>query len=160
MDRRNSPKSRLPYWRPLIVLSVFLIVYLAFLWREAEDEMTTVTKPIVDWRVADVASWLDSLGPWAREYRASFVDNAIDGQLVLALTDRDLQEPPFAMKLAVLVVTVIRATPIVDKFALAVEAAALQLAVIGIAIGELYFPAPRDLAPFKNAHQLVSFLRL
>ena len=81
-------------------LSVFLIVYLAFLWREAEDEMTTVTKPIVDWRVADVASWLDSLGPWAREYRASFVDNAIDGQLVLALTDRDLQEPPFAMKLA------------------------------------------------------------
>ena len=79
--------------------SVFLVVYLTFTWRHAEDNMATVTKQIVDWRVEDVASWLDSLGPWTKEYRDSFVDNAIDGQLVLALTDRDLQEPPFAIKL-------------------------------------------------------------
>ena len=79
--------------------SLFLIVYLAFTWRHSEEEMTTVTKPIVDWRVEDVASWLDALGPWTKDYRASFVDNAIDGQLVLALTDRDLQEPPFSIKL-------------------------------------------------------------
>jgi len=80
-------------------LGVFFVVYLAFSWRETEMDMTTVTKPIVDWRVQDVASWLDSLGPWTVEYQASFVDNAIDGQLVLALTDRDLQEHPFEMKI-------------------------------------------------------------
>ena len=80
-------------------LGVFLVAYLAFSWRDSEADMTTVTKPIVDWRVRDVASWLDSLGDWTVEFRDSFIDNAIDGQLVLALTDRDLQEHPFDMKM-------------------------------------------------------------
>ena len=66
---------------------------------------------------------------------------------------------PFSMKLAVLVVTVIRATPIINEFALAVEPAALQLAIIGSPLANWIFPLPLIL-PLKNTHQLIAFFRL
>jgi len=80
-------------------ISAFLIMYLAFAWRHHEAGLSTVTKPLADWKVSDVAFWLESLGAWTRDYQGIFEDNAIDGQLVLALTDRDLQEAPFSMKM-------------------------------------------------------------
>ena len=64
------------------------------------------------------------------------------------------------MKLAVLVVTVIRTSSIVDKLALAVEAATLQLAIITITVRELDFPAPTYFTSLKHTHEFVSFLRL
>jgi arabinogalactan endo-1,4-beta-galactosidase len=75
-------------------LSAVLVVWLSFHWRDSEADMGTVKKPIAEWSVVDVESWVRGLGPWTREHVTVFAENEIDGPLVLALTDRDLQVGP------------------------------------------------------------------
>lgn len=53
-----------------------------------------VRKPVVKWSTQDVAKWLESLGDWAKGYSDRFQDAGIDGNLLLSLSEYDLETPP------------------------------------------------------------------
>ena len=41
-----------------------------------------------------MAKWLESLGDWAEEYGDRFQDAGIDGNLLMSLSEYDLETPP------------------------------------------------------------------
>lgn len=79
-----------------IVLSVLGIVMFIYhvlsLFMGQRDPL--VRKPVVKWSTQDVAKWLESLGDWAKGYSDRFQDAGIDGNLLLSLSEYDLETPP------------------------------------------------------------------
>lgn len=53
-----------------------------------------VRKPVHKWSTQNVAKWLESLGDWAEEYGDRFQDAGIDGNLLMSLSEYDLETPP------------------------------------------------------------------
>ncbi|XP_027043491.1 bifunctional apoptosis regulator-like [Pocillopora damicornis] len=79
-----------------IVLSVLGIVMFIYhvlsLFMDQRDPL--VRKPVHKWSTQNVAKWLESLGDWAEEYGDRFQDAGIDGNLLMSLSEYDLETPP------------------------------------------------------------------
>lgn len=79
-----------------IVLSVLGIVMFIYhvlsLFMDQRDPL--VRKPVHKWSTQNVAKWLESLGDWAEEYGDRFQDVGIDGNLLMSLSEYDLETPP------------------------------------------------------------------
>lgn len=56
-----------------------------------------VRKSVLRWSREDVAKWLGSLGDWAEGYDDRFQAAGIDGNLLLSLSEYDLEDPPLSI---------------------------------------------------------------
>ena len=56
-----------------------------------------VKKSVLSWSTQDVVKWLGSLGDWAQEYDERFQAAGIDGNLLLSLSEYDLEIPPLSI---------------------------------------------------------------
>lgn len=56
-----------------------------------------VKKSVLHWSALDVAKWVESLGDWAQGYEERFQRAGIDGNLLLSLSEFDLERPPLSI---------------------------------------------------------------
>jgi len=56
-----------------------------------------VKKSVPSWSTQDVVKWLGSLGDWTQEYDERFQAAGIDGNLLLSLSEYDLEIPPLSI---------------------------------------------------------------
>lgn len=49
-------------------------------------------KTVLQWTAEDVAKWVSSLGNWTQGYDKHFQDEGIDGNLLLSLSESDLEK--------------------------------------------------------------------
>lgn len=82
-----------------IVLSILGIAMFTFqflsLFMGHKDPL--VKKSVLRWSTQDVVKWLGSLGDWAQEYDERFQAAGIDGNLLLSLSEYDLEIPPLSI---------------------------------------------------------------
>ncbi|CAL1527053.1 unnamed protein product [Lymnaea stagnalis] len=72
----------------IIALCVSVVVYLAWYWQSSDSNLL-VMKPVQTWRQKDVATWLEEMG-WASHYASLALENKIDGNMLLSLTNDSL----------------------------------------------------------------------
>ena len=56
-----------------------------------------IKKSVLHWSALDVAKWVESLGDWAQGYDQRFQGAGIDGNLLLSLSENDLERPPLSI---------------------------------------------------------------
>ena len=56
-----------------------------------------VRKPVLEWTPEDVALWVGSLGPWAKDYESRFLASGIDGNLLIDMNEKDLEQYPLSI---------------------------------------------------------------
>uniref|UniRef100_A0A670Z4C5 Bifunctional apoptosis regulator n=1 Tax=Pseudonaja textilis TaxID=8673 RepID=A0A670Z4C5_PSETE len=83
----------------LTALTCVAVVLLGYHWssRESEDGLL-VRKPVAKWTAEEVAHWLGQLGPWTSLYRERFLQERVNGRLLLTLTDEDLRQAPYQVE--------------------------------------------------------------
>uniref|UniRef100_A0A8D0BDI6 Bifunctional apoptosis regulator n=1 Tax=Salvator merianae TaxID=96440 RepID=A0A8D0BDI6_SALMN len=80
----------------LTALTCVAVVLLGYHWssRESEDDLL-VHKPVARWTAAEVVHWLGQLGPWTSLYKERFLQERVNGRLLLTLTDEDFSSAPY-----------------------------------------------------------------
>lgn len=77
----------------LIILSILGVIMFAYqvlnLFMKPKDIL--VEKTVLQWTAEDVAKWVNSLGNWTQGYDKRFYDENIDGNLLLSLSESDLE---------------------------------------------------------------------
>ena len=56
-----------------------------------------VRKSVLRWSVQDVAKWVGSLGDWAQGYDERFQTAGIDGNLLVSISEFDLERSPLSI---------------------------------------------------------------
>ncbi|XP_071953380.1 bifunctional apoptosis regulator-like [Antedon mediterranea] len=83
------------WWGTLLTLLLIYIVYILWNWRSSDHDLL-IHKPVCKWSVVDVSTWVSSLGVGAHsQYSQVFMDNAINGEVLLSMSDSVLQAAPF-----------------------------------------------------------------
>lgn len=62
------------------------------------NKESLVRKSVLRWGTTDVVKWVRSLGSWAQGYDEKFLTAGIDGNLLLSLSEYDLEHSPLNMK--------------------------------------------------------------
>ncbi|KAK2571772.1 Bifunctional apoptosis regulator [Acropora cervicornis] len=77
----------------LIILSILGVIMFAYqvlnLFMKPKDIL--VEKTVLQWTAEDVAKWVSSLGNWTQGYEKRFYNEKIDGNLLLSLSESDLE---------------------------------------------------------------------
>ncbi|XP_033105064.1 bifunctional apoptosis regulator-like isoform X1 [Anneissia japonica] len=103
--RRQKEKRSQSNHRPqdfwcgtFLTLVLIYVVYILWNWRSSDQDLL-VHKPVGKWSPVDVASWVSGLGEWAHsQYSQVFLDNAIDGKLLMTLSEEDLESKPISIE--------------------------------------------------------------
>lgn len=74
----------------LFTFGIVVIVYLVYYWRNIDDGLL-IRKNVVQWTTEDVYQWLSDLGTWAEPYKENFLNNTVDGHLLLAINENTLK---------------------------------------------------------------------
>lgn len=84
----------------LAALACVAVMVLLYHWSGGmvEQHELLVSKPVSQWTLEEVVSWLEHLGPWAQLYREAFLQENVNGRLLLMLGDEELQKPPYAIE--------------------------------------------------------------
>lgn len=84
----------------LTALSCVAVVVLVYHWSRGVVEHTDLllSKPVSLWSPEEVLSWLEHLGPWAHLYREPFINENVNGRLLLMLGDEELLKPPYSIE--------------------------------------------------------------
>ena len=59
-----------------------------------------VRKSVLRWSTLDVAKWVETLGDWAQGYDERFQAAGIDGNLLLSLSEYDLERSPLNIEIS------------------------------------------------------------
>ena len=62
------------------------------------NKESLVRKSVLRWGTTDVVKWVRSLGSWAQGYDEKFLTAGIDGNLLLSLSEYDLEHSPLNVK--------------------------------------------------------------
>ncbi|XP_072320185.1 bifunctional apoptosis regulator-like [Eucyclogobius newberryi] len=81
-------------------LTVVAVLLLAYQWSMGgvEPSDLLLSKPVSHWSPQEVLSWLHSLGPWAHLYMEPFLQENVNGRLLLMLGEEELQRPPYSIE--------------------------------------------------------------
>uniref|UniRef100_A0A8C4IDY1 Bifunctional apoptosis regulator n=1 Tax=Dicentrarchus labrax TaxID=13489 RepID=A0A8C4IDY1_DICLA len=81
----------------LTALTCVAVMVLVYHWSSGvvDQHDPLISKPVAHWTPEEVVSWLDHLGPWAQLYREPFMQENVNGRLLLMLGDEELLKPPY-----------------------------------------------------------------
>ncbi|XP_066545601.1 bifunctional apoptosis regulator isoform X2 [Amia ocellicauda] len=83
----------------LTALTCVAVMLLVYHWssREAEQDLL-VHKPVTKWTAEEVTLWLEQLGPWASLYKDRFLQEHVNGRLLMMLGDEEFSHQPYSME--------------------------------------------------------------
>ncbi|XP_061778811.2 bifunctional apoptosis regulator-like isoform X2 [Nerophis lumbriciformis] len=85
-------------------LSCVAVLLLLYQWSSGGEATTQqepdllVSKPVSQWTPAEVVFWLENLGPWANLYREPFLQESVNGRLLLMMEEEELRKPPYSIQ--------------------------------------------------------------
>lgn len=81
----------------LTALTCVAVMLLVYHWSSGEGEQQDqlVSKPVSHWTPEEVLFWLEHLGPWAQLYTEPFLNENVNGRLLLMLGDEELSKSPY-----------------------------------------------------------------
>nr|XP_061778810.1 bifunctional apoptosis regulator-like isoform X1 [Nerophis lumbriciformis] len=85
-------------------LSCVAVLLLLYQWSSSGEATTQqepdllVSKPVSQWTPAEVVFWLENLGPWANLYREPFLQESVNGRLLLMMEEEELRKPPYSIQ--------------------------------------------------------------
>ncbi|KAJ8001391.1 hypothetical protein DPEC_G00169030 [Dallia pectoralis] len=95
---RNSPQRGAGgfFSGVLTALTCVAVVLLVYHWSSGDGvHDLLVSKPVSKWTPEEVLFWLENLGPWASLYREPFLQENVNGRLLLMLSDEELNRDPY-----------------------------------------------------------------
>ncbi|XP_034782505.1 bifunctional apoptosis regulator-like isoform X2 [Acipenser ruthenus] len=83
----------------LAALTCVAVVLLGYHWssREAQQDLL-LHKPVTKWTTEDVILWLEQLGPWASLYKERFLEEQVNGRLLMMLEEEEFAKSPFSIE--------------------------------------------------------------
>ncbi|XP_034782040.2 bifunctional apoptosis regulator-like isoform X2 [Acipenser ruthenus] len=83
----------------LTALTCIAVVLLGYHWssREAQQDLL-LHKPVTKWTAEDVILWLEQLGPWASLYKERFLEEQVNGRLLMMLEEEEFAKSPFSIE--------------------------------------------------------------
>ncbi|KAM6423769.1 bifunctional apoptosis regulator isoform 1-T2 [Liasis olivaceus] len=96
--RMNAPAGGF-FSGVLTALTCVAVVLLGYHWssRESEDDLL-VHKPVTKWTAEEVVHWLGQLGPWTALYKERFLQERVNGRLLLTLTSEEIAKAPYQVE--------------------------------------------------------------
>ncbi|KAJ0033124.1 hypothetical protein NQD34_000231 [Periophthalmus magnuspinnatus] len=84
----------------LTALTVVAVLVLGYHWSmgAVEPSDLLLSKPVSHWSPQEVLTWLQSLGPWAHLYMEPFLQENVNGRLLLMLGEEELLTPPYSIQ--------------------------------------------------------------
>ncbi|XP_078480065.1 LOW QUALITY PROTEIN: bifunctional apoptosis regulator-like [Lampetra planeri] len=84
----------------LTALSCVAVTVLVYHWSSGvvEPDDLLISKPVSHWTPEEVVYWLEHLGPWAQLYREPFLQERVNGRLLLMLGNEELLKPPYSIE--------------------------------------------------------------
>lgn len=79
----------------LTSLTCAAVVLLVYLWSRETEQDHLVHKPVMKWTAKEVAVWLEQLGQWTTVYKDRFLEEKVNGRLLLTLGEEEFSKPPF-----------------------------------------------------------------
>ncbi|XP_041062718.1 bifunctional apoptosis regulator-like isoform X2 [Carcharodon carcharias] len=79
----------------LTSLTCVAVVFLVYLWSRETEKDLLVHKPVTKWTAKEVTLWLEQLGQWATVYKERFLEEEVNGRLLLTLGEEEFSKPPF-----------------------------------------------------------------
>lgn len=83
----------------LTALTCVAVVLLVYHWssREVQQDLL-LHKPVTKWTAEDVILWLEQLGPWASLYKERFLEEQVNGRLLMMLEEEEFAKSPFSIE--------------------------------------------------------------
>ncbi|KAK1163008.1 bifunctional apoptosis regulator-like isoform X2 [Acipenser oxyrinchus oxyrinchus] len=83
----------------LAALTCVAVMLLVCHWssRELQQDLL-LHKPVTKWTAEDVILWLEQLGPWASLYKERFLEEQVNGRLLMTLEEEEFAKSPFSIE--------------------------------------------------------------
>ncbi|MGH0164244.1 UNVERIFIED_CONTAM: hypothetical protein FKN15_049673 [Acipenser sinensis] len=83
----------------LTALACIAVVLLGYHWSSREVQQDLLHhKPVTKWTAEDVILWLEQLGPWASLYKERFLEEQVNGRLLMMLEEEEFAKSPFSIE--------------------------------------------------------------
>eukprot|EP00062_Callorhinchus_milii_P020458 gi/632976139/ref/XP_007904630.1/ PREDICTED: bifunctional apoptosis regulator isoform X2 [Callorhinchus milii] len=79
----------------LTALTCVAVMFLVYHWSRESEQDLLVHKPVTKWTANEVTLWLEQLGQWASVYKERFLEEEVNGRLLLTLGEEEFSKPPF-----------------------------------------------------------------
>lgn len=79
----------------LTALTCVAVMFLVYHWSRESEQDLLVYKPVTKWTANEVTLWLEQLGQWASIYKERFLEEEVNGRLLLTLGEDEFSKSPF-----------------------------------------------------------------